>query len=192
MSCPDLDNDHRALLERIETTTRWLKRTLNHSSSKNTEDFREIACEKLLRSEKYGPTFRQQPRQLMPMVSKMMQRILIDDARRSRAARRPPRSMAVDIADNPVAVTAEAEHALVNRRRLARLEAALERFERGESPGRVRTRNRLPMVRAVRMRRQGWTHQRIASELAVSPATVNAWLQLMTAHLAVQLAREEP
>jgi len=187
----DVSADHQALLARIEATTRWLKRVLDHHGSKDTEDFRAMACEKLLRSEKYGPVLREDPRQLMGMVPRMMRRILIDDARRAGAARRPHRRRAVDIDDYPVAVAAEAELKVDVSRRMARLEEELDRFASGESSARVRAANRAPMAKAVRYKRLGMTDAQIARELGVSKPTVNAWLQVMTAHLAVRLAEGE-
>ena len=188
---PDLADDQQALLARIEETTRWLVRALNHQSSKNTEDFRDIACEKLLRSDEYGPLLRQEPRRLMGMVPRMMRRILADDARRSDAQRRPPRKLAVDIQEHPVAVDALAEAAMVNGRRLARLDEELSAFERGESSSRTRPDRRAPMVRAFRLKQQGMTDAAIADALGVSKPTINAWLKTLTAHLAVRLARRE-
>jgi DNA-directed RNA polymerase specialized sigma24 family protein len=188
---PDLVEEQRALMARIEDTTRWLVRALNHQSSKNTEDFRDIACEKLLRSDEYGPILREEPRRLMGMVPRMMRRILADDARRADAQRRPPRTHAVDIQEHPVAVDALAEAAMVNGRRLARLEHELDAFERGETSGRTRPDRRAPMVRAFRLKQQGWTDARIAEALGVSKPAVNAWLKTLTAHLAVRLARWE-
>jgi hypothetical protein len=187
----EVEADQQALMARIEETTRWLKRVLDHQSSKDTADFRAMACEKLLRSEKYGPVMREDPRQLMGMVPRMMRRILADDARRAGAARRPPRRRAVDIEEYPVAAPADAERELVARRRMERLEEELDAFERGETSARVRAKNRAPMVRAVRLKRLGWTDADIAAELSTSKPTINAWLQVMTAHLAVRLAQEE-
>ena len=187
----DIAADQQALLDRIAETTRWLKRVLDHRSSKDTEDFRAMACEKLLRSEKYGPVMREDPRRLMGMVPRMMRRILIDDARRAGAARRPSRRRAVDIDEHPVAVAARVEEQVEAARRMERLEIELGRFERGESSARIREKNRAPMARAVRLKQRGMTDLEIARELGVSKPTVNAWLQVMTAHLAVRLARAE-
>ena len=191
MRAAAVEDEQRALLERIERTTHWLKRKMNYRGSKHTEDFRDIAAEKLLRSEAYGQRFREEPESLMPVVPKMMRNLILEYRRRAGRQRRFPQDRRVEYEDHVAFVSADAERFATEQRRGERLERELERFAAGESSKRVRPANRAPMVTAFRRKLQGATDLEIARELDISKATANGWIQFMTTHLARVLAEGE-
>lgn len=185
----DIQADQIALYERLETTSRWLKRRMNYRGSKDTADIRDIAVEKLLKSEVYGPRVRQEPHTLMGMCKQAVTRVMLDLFKASRA--RPQHRLTEDLHEHLVAHEAVAEAHAINRARLQLLEQELQSFEVNGHGLQIRPKNRARMVNAFRLKLQGHTDAQIGTTLGAGRSTVTGWLNLLTDHLAERIVMAE-
>lgn len=185
----DIQADQIALYNRLETTSRWLKRRMNYRGSKDTADIRDIAVEKLLKSDVYGPRVRQEPHTLMGMCKQAVTRVMLDLFKASRS--RPQHRLTEDLNDHPIASAAEAELDAITRARLQLLERELSSFEVDGHGLHIRPHNRARMVTAFRLKLQGHTDAEIGEELGAGRSTVTGWLNLLTDHLAERIVMAE-
>lgn len=167
--------------QKLIHAARVLKSKLQYQGSKNTEDLASQAFENVW-SRRPGAFANADEDDLGGLLWEAVRNAIIDQKRADRAAKRPPKSGAVDAQEVALESQVDVEVAVARSELLELLADHLDRLENGTGQGLSKEKRRL-LVDIFRRAIRGETHDQIAQDLGVDRATVTRRLDFVVAYL---------